>query len=221
MFWLWLFIIGPGIAPLIYFFVCIVPDLMGGRTARKIGSATRQALDPERELRQAKQALEDTPTAGNLMRAAHAAAGLGRWQEAEQYWAQAGQGHWADDPAILMGHADALIELGRYDEALKTLEHLRSLGKEGDTPKAALALARVYEGLGRYDEADAPYRYAADRVPGLEAGARYVAFMAKAGRMDDAKIGFSEIERRFLKIAGPLKNEARIWRDLAAKAVGA
>jgi hypothetical protein len=219
MFWLWLFIIGPGIAPLIYFFVAIVPDLMNGRAVRKIGGAARHALDPERELRQAKQAFEDTPTAGSLMRAAHAAAALGRWQEAEGFWAQAGQGHWADDTAILMGHARTLIELGRYAEALRKLDHLRTLGKEGDTPQAALAFARIYEGLGRFDEADAPYRYAADRVPGLEAGARYVAFMAKSGRMADAKIGFTEIERRFEKVAGPLKAEARQWRDLAARAV--
>lgn len=221
MFWIWLFIIGPGIAPLIYFFVAILPDLMGGRTARKMGSAARQALDPERELRHAKQALEDTPTAGNLMRAAHAAEALGRWPEAEAYWAQAEQSHWADDPAILMGHAQTLLELERYEEALRKLEKLRAQGKEGDTPQAALAFARAFEGLGRFEEADAPYRYAADRVPGLEAGARYVAFMAKAGRMEDAQTGFQEIERRFAKIANPLKPEARVWRDLAARAVGA
>ena len=182
MFWLWLFIIGPGIAPLIYFFVAIVPDLMRGRTARNVGKATRQALDPERELRQAKQALEDTSSVGNMMRAGHAAAALGRYQEAEAYWAQAAHGHWADDPAILMGHARSLIELGRFDDALKKLNHLRRIGTEGDSPQAALAFARAFEGLGRFDEAEAPYRYAADRVPGLEAGARYVAFMAKAGR---------------------------------------
>ena len=69
-------------------------------------------------------------------------------------------------------------------------------------------------------EADDAYRFAADRVPGLEAGARYVAFMAKTGRRDDAEIGFDEIERRYAKVPAPLRAEARLWRDLAAKGLG-
>nr|HRK65188.1 hypothetical protein [Terricaulis sp.] len=125
-----------------------------------------------------------------------------------------------DDPAVLSGHADALLELEQYGEALKQLEKLKATGAEGATPRVALAFARAYEGLGRNADADDAYRFAADRVPGLEAGARYVAFMAKTGRREDAEIGFGEIERRWAKVAGPLRAEARIWRDMAAKALG-
>ena len=116
--------------------------------------------------------------------------------------------------------ADSLLELGRFDEALKQLEKVKALDREGQTPQAALAFARAYEGLGRNAEADDAFRFAADRVPGLEAGARYVAFMAKTGRRDDAEIGYGEIERRFAKIAAPLRTEARLWRDMAAKSLG-
>lgn len=55
-------------------------------------------------------------------------------------------------------------------------------------------------------------------MPGLEAGGRYVAFLAKTGRKADAEIGLAEIDRRLAKIAPPLRAEARIWRDMAAKA---
>jgi hypothetical protein len=68
-----------------------------------------------------------------------------------------------------------------------------------------LPFARAYEGLGRNQDADEAFRFAADRVPGLEAGGRYVAFMAKTGRREDAEIGFAEIERRLQKIAPPLR----------------
>jgi hypothetical protein len=220
MFWLWLFIIGPMLAPAFYFFAVLVPEWMGGRTARGIGRATQNALDPERDYRNAMRALEDTPTIGNRMRVAQAAAALGRWDDSEAQWAQCVEGHWAEDPAILMGHANALLELGRYQEALTRLEQLKKLGREGATPVVALAFARAYEGLGRNDDADEAYRFAADRVPGLEAGGRYVAFMAKAGRREDAEIGLAELDRRLQKIAPPLRTEARIWRDMAAKALG-
>lgn len=220
MFWLWLFIIGPWLAPAFYFFAVLLPEWMGGRTARGVGRVAQQALDPQRDYRNAMRALEDTPTIGNRMRLAQAAAALGRWDDSEAQWAQCVEGHWAEDPTILMGHANALLELGRYAEALKRLEQLKALGREGETPVVALAFGRAYEGLGRNDDADASYRFAADRVPGLEAGGRYVAFMAKVGRRDDAETGMAEIERRLQKIAPPLRPEARIWRDLAARALG-
>lgn len=220
MFWLWLFIIGPLIAPAFYFFAVLVPEWMGGRTARGVGKAAQQALDPEREYRNALRALEDTPTVGNRMKVAQAAAALGRWSDAEAQWTLAGEGHWADDPAILLGHADALLELGSYKAALEKLDRLKVQGREGEAPRAVLAFARAYEGLGRNDEADNAYRYAADRVPGLEAGGRYVAFMAKVGRREDAEIGLAELDRRLQKIAPPLRAEARVWRDIAAKALG-
>jgi len=220
MFWLWLFIIGPLIAPAFYFFAVLVPEWMGGTGARKVGKVARQAIDPERDYRNAVRALEETPTVGARMKVAHAAAALGRWSDAEAQWALASEGGWADDPSILMGHALSLLELGRYGEALERLEKLKALGPEGKTPTVALAFARAYEGLGRNEEADDAYRFAADRVPGLESGGRYVAFMAKVGRREDAEIGFQEIERRLAKIAPPLRPEARVWRDLAAKALG-
>jgi hypothetical protein len=118
-----------------------------------------------------------------------------------------------------LGHANALLELGKFDLALARIEALRALGREGETGQAALAHARALEGLKRGGEAEAPYRFAADRVPGLEAGARYVAFMAKTGRIADARIGLAELDRRLNKIAPPLRAEARAWRDLAAQTV--
>lgn len=219
MYWLWLFVIAPMLAPAFYFFAVLMPEMMGGRTARNVGKAARQAIDPERDFRNAMRALEDTPTVGNRMKIAQAAAALGRWSDAEAQWALAADGHWADDPAVLKGHAEALLELGRYADALKRLEQLRTQGSEGSTPQIALLFARAYEGLGRNDEADDAFRFAADRVPGLESGARYVAFMAKTGRRDDAEIGFGEIERRYSKISPQLRAEARIWRDMAANAL--
>lgn len=220
MFWLWLFIIGPLIAPAFYLFAVLIPDWMGGRTARGLGRATQRALDPDRDYRNAMRALEDTPTIGNRMKVAQAAAALGRWDDAEAQWAQCVDSHWAEDPAVLMGHAHALLELGRYQEALTRLDQLKKLGREGETPVVALAFARAYEGLGRNQEADDAYRFAADRAPGLEAGGRYVAFMAKLGRREDAEIGLAELDRRLMKIAPPLRAEARVWRDIAAKALG-
>ncbi len=219
--WLWILVIAPGIGPLIYVFAILVPEWMGGRTARKLGGVAQKALDPERDYRAAKLALEDAETVGNRMRLAQAAAALGRWPEAEAAWDQCVIGQFKDDPVVLLGHANALLELGRYEEALKRLESLSALGKENDTGPVALAYARAYEGLGRNNDADAPFRFAADRIPGLEAACRYAAFLANTGKSEEARIALGEIERRYQKINPQLRVLDRQWRDMAAKAVAA
>lgn len=217
--WLWILVIGGPLGATIYVFAVLLPEWLGGRTARKIGGAAQKALDPERDYRAAKLALEDAETVGNRMRLAQAAAALGRWEEAEAAWVLCVIGQFKDDPVVLLGHANALIELGRFPEALKRLEALSTLGKENDTGPAALAYARTYEGLGRNDEADAPYRFAADRVPGLEAACRYAAFLAKTGKREEAALALAEIQRRFQKINPELRRLDRPWLDMAAKAV--
>lgn len=220
LYWIWLLVIAGPLGAAIYFLAVMLPEMAGGRTGRSVARGLRNTLDPERDYRNAVRALDDTPTIGNRMRLAQAAEGLGRWTEAETQWRSCVENGGAEDAAMLMGHARALLELGRYDEALKRLEQLKALGREGETAQVRLAFARAYEGLGRNEEADAAYRYAADRVPGLEAGGRYTAFLAKIGRRADAELGIAELDRRLQKIAPPLRSEARIWRDMAAKAVG-
>src|ERR1051325_6068226 len=61
MYWLWILVIAPLLGPAIYFFAVLVPEFAGGRTARGVTRAAQQALDPERELRLAKQALTTLP----------------------------------------------------------------------------------------------------------------------------------------------------------------
>lgn len=219
--WLWILVIGGPLGATIYVLAVMVPEWMGGRTARKLGSAAQKALDPERDYRAARAALDDADTVGNHMRLAQAAAALGRWPEAEASWARCVVGQFKDDPVVLLGHANALMELLRYEEALKRLQALSALGKENDTGPVALAYGRVYEGLGRLDEADAPYRFAADRVPGLEAACRYAAYLAKAGKQHEADLALAEIERRYQKINPELRRLDRQWMDMATKAVRA
>ena len=144
MYWLWIFVIAPMLGPAFYFFAVLLPEMMGGRTARGLGKAAQQTLDPERDYRNALRAMEDSPTVGARMKVAQAAAALGRWDDAEAQWALCAGGHWGDDPAILLGHADALLELRRFDEALKQLDKLKALGEpEGKAPRTALAFARA------------------------------------------------------------------------------
>jgi hypothetical protein len=218
-FWLWIILMFQPIGGAVYFFLNVVPDIFGGTTAQKVSRAARETLDPRREYREAKQACDETPTVRNQSRLAHAAAHLGHYGEAEALYAAAAQGVHDDDPALLLGRAKALLELGRAAEALTTLEKLGEDEAHGRTPPAALAMARAYAALGRTDEADRAFQWASERMPGFEALARYAAFMARSGRKDEARDIVRELDQRMAKLRGQFRKEAQGWRDMAAAAL--
>lgn len=219
MYWLWIILMFQPIGGLVYVAAIILPGLLGGRTARRVGAAARQSLDPGRAYRAAKADYDLTPTVAHAMHLAAAAVALGHHAEAEALYRDAAQGVHADDPALLLGRAGALVELGRFAEALPVLERLGENVDHGRTPQAALALGRVYEGLGRMAEADTAYDWAVGRLPGLEAYGRYAAFLARSGRRAEAQEALAEIERRLQRTDPYFRREARTWRDLAASAL--
>jgi hypothetical protein len=213
MFWLFIILIFQPLGGIVYFAAVILPELFRGPGARKLGQAARETLDPEREYRQARQDVDDTPTVHNKMRLAAAAAELERHDEAEALYRDAAQGIHADDPALLMGRARALVELGRHQEALDLLALVP------DLPQATLTRARAQEGLGQTDAAERTYQSAVERTPGLEAIARYAVFQAKTGRMPQAKESLAEIDKRVRSATRHFRGEAKRWRDFAAKEI--
>lgn len=219
LFWLWIILIFQPLGGLVYFIAIVLPGLTQGQTAQRLERSARAALDPMREYREAKQAWEDTPTVRNQSRLAHAAVALGRHDEAERLYAEAAHGIHADDPALLLGRANALLELNRGAEALAVLERLTQDPSEGHTPTAVLALGRAYEAVGRSSEADAALAEAAQRMPGFEGQARYAAFLARSGRKAEAQAMIAEMDKRLTKLSAQFRKEGRHWRDLAAKAL--
>ena len=213
LFWLFIILIIQPFGALIYFFAIVLPELMGGVGARRLSQAARETLDPEREYRQAKQEVEDSPTVHNKMRLAAAAADLDRHAEAETLYREAAQGIHADDPTLLMGRARALVELGRHQEALDLL------GQVPDLPQTTLTRARAQEGLGQTEAAEKTYQSAVERTPGLEAIARYAVFQARTGRKAQAQETLAEIDKRVKRATSHFRSEARAWRDFAAKGI--
>ena len=218
LYWIFIILIFQPLGGLVYLIAIVLPEMFRGPTARKVGRAARETLDPLRTYRDAKAACELTPTVHNQMRLGAAAAELGRHEEAEALYREAMQGVHADDPALMLGRGKALIELGRPAEALPLLEALTA-DKEGRTPQGMLALARAYEGVGRAADAESAYQWAAPRLPGLEGVARHAAFLARSGRGSEAKEQLDEIDRRLERANPHFRREGRFWRDLAAQAI--
>lgn len=215
--WLWIILFFQPIGGLVYIALNILPDIFGGKTARTVAKAARETLDPNREYREAKQAVADTPTVRNQSRLAAAAMTLGHHAEAEALYREAAHGVHADDPVLLLGRANALLELDRAAEALNVLEKLGEDEAHGRTAASSLSLGRAYEALGRVEEADRAYQWAAERMPGFEALGRYAAFLARHGRTEEARAMVADIDKRMARLSGPFRREAQGWRDVAAR----
>ena len=216
-FWLWAILVFQPIGGLAYLFIVVLPGLFGGPTARKAAAGARRVMDPGREHREAMEALDLAPTVHNRMRLAAAAAGLGRWEEAEAQYREAAVGVHADDPALRLGRVKALLELDRAPEALPLAEALRRDEEFPASPDAILAYARALDATGRPVEAETAYREAYARMPGFEAIARYAAFLGRAGRAADAQTLLADMDERIARLHGPFAREARAWRELAAR----
>ena len=219
LYWLWIILLFQPLGGLVYLIAIVLPEMFKGPSARKISRAAQDTLDPARTYRQARNEYDLAQTVHNQMRLAAAASELGRHDEAESLYAQALHGVHADDPALLLGRAKALVELGRAGEALPLLEKLGQDVKEARTPQAMLALARTYEGLGRNEEAAAAYEWAAPRLPGLEGVARHAAFLARTGRKSEAEEVLADIDKRLERANPHFRREGRAWRDFVAQAL--
>ncbi len=121
----------------------------------------------------------------------------------------------AEDPALQLGRAKALIELARHAEALELLEAIEQAGET--TGPSVLAMARAYQGLQRPDDADRAYRTAMVKMVGLEPIARYAAFLRTVGRTGEAKEMIEEIDRRAAKNSGAFRKEAQGRQDVATR----
>lgn len=97
--WIFILLFLPGLGVIAYVIVEILPGLFGSRAARGLRSAAVSHLDPARELRRRRQALEETDTVDNRRLLAEALVASGQPAEAMELYRGILTGIHADDPA--------------------------------------------------------------------------------------------------------------------------
>jgi hypothetical protein len=197
----------------VYTVVEILPNSRLSVFLRRSEAKALQTIDPMRDYREAKSAFDGAPTMGNRMRMARAAGEQGHWEAAESLFRTCLEGQFAEDPAALLGHARALVELNRFEEAITRIDQLRALGREG--PQEALVFARAAQGLGENADAEEAYAFAAPRIPSLEAHARYIVFLRATDQEAQARKQLADFDFRLARIPSHFQAEAKAWRAFA------
>jgi hypothetical protein len=173
MYWLFILFAFPLLGSIVYFFAIYLPHSRIERGAIKAVSAAIKAMDPNREVREAQAAFENTPTAQNQMRLAAALLEVGQAAEAAAHYEHCLQGPFAADPEIRFGAARAWVECQRYPQALRYLESLHREQAEFRSEAVLLLLARSYAGLSKTTEARTLFEEAVTRFGSWESKAEY------------------------------------------------
>ena len=182
---------------LAYFIFEIWPELMGRREVRAMKQATVKVLDPERDVRFARDALELADTAANRVALADALAGQGKFDDAIPHYEQAeAKAPAAIDRTIRLKLAKACFEAGRSARARELIESLPPSGSPSENDRASLLLARLLEENGNQAQALAIYADVGERLPGAEAQCRQAALLIAEGRRAEAMPPLVEAERR-------------------------
>lgn len=192
LYWLFILFMFPLLGSIVYGVAIWLPEMRQGYTARRAGSAVRRVLDPNRELREAREAHEQTATVANRTRLGQALLASGQAEEAVPLLRAAAQGLYADDPDVLAQLARAELESGDAAAARDRLDALIAAHPNYRSPTAHLTYARAVAACGDQAKAHEEFEVLVDSFPGLEARARYARLLSEWGENERAQALASE-----------------------------
>ena len=197
--WIMALMFLPGPSTIAYLVIEVYPRLQGNRHVRTARTKAVAAIDPEREVRAARDALDLADTAANRIRLADALAELGRHGEALPLLREAIERGPLD---MRTGEklARAQFETGDAASALTTLDANPPATAQGDKDRQALLRARILEALNRKEEALALYADLVTRLPGEEGRCRYAALLLDQGWEKKARVVLEEVEARMKRL---------------------
>lgn len=223
-YWLFVLFAFPLLGSLVYFFAVFLPDSRLERGALKAVSAAARAIDPMREVREARLAFADTPTAQNQMRLASALLEVGDAAGAAEQYEACLQGPFAADAEIRFGAARANIECQRFEPAWRLLEALRQQQPDFRAEAVSLLIARALAGCARHAEARQVYEAALARFGSYEAMAEYAIWAYAIGDRACTERLEPELEKIAARwnplnreLNGPVQRRLAAARSLAAK----
>ncbi len=213
----WAFIIFiPGVGPLVYFIVELLPELMGSHQGRNAVRGIKKTLNPGADLRQRQK---EHKMSGSVDATRHLAGELlesEQYDEAIKHYENALTGIYTDDPDLLVGLATAQFSCQKYDEARKTLDRLIEKNPDYRSSEGHLIYARSMEACGDSDKAREEYTAVVAYYAGAEARFRFGTFLESQGDNDAALSEYQEIiaaadlaPRHYLKAQKNWINDAK------------
>ena len=185
--WIWAIFLVPGIGALAYVLAEILPELFGGRTARRATAGVRRMIDPNRELRRASAEVEISGNVDARRRLGEELFERNQFDEAIDVYRGGLKGIFEHDPTLLLGLARAQFGKQDFAPARATLELLAQHNPDFKSADAKLLYARTLDAQDALDEAEREYAMLAPGYPGAEARLRYGLLLKRRGKFQEAQ----------------------------------
>jgi hypothetical protein len=195
----------------------ILPQYAGRREVRAAKAAAVRKIDPERDIRAAREALDTADTAASRSALGDALAESGAWSEAALHYRVALDRSPVSDRAAQLKLARAQLETGNPGAARGLLETLPESASPSENDRAALLLARSLDDSGETERALALYAELGERMPGAEAQCRRAALLIRGGRSAEAIALLEEAERRARRLDRFERSKDAAMYDWAAR----
>lgn len=176
----------PLVGSVAYVVVELLPEVMGGRTARRAQSGVRRILDPNRDLRRASDEVEISGNVDARRRLAEELYERSQYDAAIDVYQAGLKGIFEHDPTLLLGLARAQFARQDFAAARASLERLTQHNADFKSPDAQLLYARTLEAQDSLEEAERSYAALAGGYPGAEARLRYGLLLKRRGNLDEA-----------------------------------
>lgn len=204
LYWLLILFSFPLLGSIVYFVVIYLPDTRIQHGVRKATSVAMSVLDPSRELREAEQAFDLTPTAQNQMRLANALLEAGEIEKAVQNFDLCLRGPFAKDAEIQLVAAKAKLKNNQAEAALDLLLAIRAQNQDFRPEQLGLLLAQSYAALGRFEDARAEFSALAARFGSIDVLGEYAIWAASIGdsaTVNQLKAEIAQIQKHWTKHA--------------------
>lgn len=183
----------PVIGCIVYYFIEIFPGTREARSAGKLAKSLGKKLNADADFRKKVEEVEICGSVDNKAALARECTQRGMHNEAVRLYQNCLQGLYADDPKLMYGLAEALVENSEYAAAREAIDALSTKHADFKTNEVQLLRARTLEGLGEYDAALRVYDELLAVYVGLEARARHGLLLKKLGRDEQARTALDNL----------------------------
>lgn len=186
---IWILALGllPLVGSIAYVVVEILPEMLGGKTARRAKSGVQRMMDPDRDLRRASAEVEISGNVDARRRLAEELLERSQFDAAIEVYQGGLKGIFEHDPTLLVGLARAQFGKQDYAAARTTLERLTQHNPDFKSADAQLLYARTLEAQNALEEAEQAYAALAPGFPGAEARLRYGLLLKRRGKLSEAQ----------------------------------
>jgi hypothetical protein len=218
--WIWAIALLPAAGPLAYIAVEILPELVGGRTARRARTGMQRIVDPNRDLRRAAAEVAISGNVDARRRLAEELFERGQYAEAIEVYQAGLKGIFEHDPTLLLGLARAQFANGDFTAARASLERLIEHNRDFKSADGHLLYARTLEAQNALDEAEHEYAAVAPGYPGAEARVRYAMLLKRRSKLEEARRILQDLLDS-AKLGPPHYRRAQAeWLDRARRELG-